>query len=187
MQSFEAPRWQFEHATAAPHFTSKTDGLLDILRSKGFAKISPNSQPLFRRTRQTYLRNKQCYSTRKLMLLFDKVLQKYYRSSHTSPVCLVMYPSLNLSAEFARLVELIRRRHLSPPVTPGIPSQPSPLCTSWLYCPAFQVQRLSLDYVVHVCGSSATFPRDGARETDLSWWGQVLLGSKANQNLSKNV
>ena len=121
------------------------------------------------------------------MLLFDKVLQKYYRSSHTSPVCLVMYPSLNLSAEFARLVELIRRRHLSPPVTPGIPSQPSPLCTSWLYCPAFQVQRLSLDYVVHVCGSSATFPRDGARETDLSWWGQVLLGSKANQNLSKNV
>ena len=56
------------------------------------------------------------------MLLFDKVLQKYYRSSHTSPVCLVMYPSLNLSAEFARLVELIRRRHLSPPVTPGIPS-----------------------------------------------------------------
>ena len=121
------------------------------------------------------------------MLLFDKFLQKYYRSSHTSPVCLVMYPSLNLSAEFARLVELIRRRHLSPPVTPGIPSQPSPLCTSWLYCPAFQVQRLSLDYVVHVCGSSATFPRDGPRETDLSWWGQVLLGSKANQNLSQNV
>ena len=121
------------------------------------------------------------------MLLFDKVLQKYYRSSHTSPVCLVMYPSLNLSLEFARLVELIRRRHLSPPVTPGIPSQPSPLYTSWLYCPAFQVQRLSLDYVVHVCGSSATFPRDSARETDLSWWGQVLLGSKANQNLSQNV
>ena len=49
------------------------------------------------------------------MLLFDKVLQKYYRSSRTSPVCLVMYPSLNLSLEFARLVELIRRRHLSPP------------------------------------------------------------------------
>ena len=113
-----------------------------------------------------------------------KVLQKF---THNCPVCLVMYPSLNLSAEFARLVELIRRRHLSPPVTPGIPSQPSPLYTSWLYYPAFQVQRLSLDYVVHVCGSSATFPRDGARETDLSWWGQVLLGSKANQNLSKNV
>ena len=106
-----------------------------------------------------------------------KVLQKFTHKSCLS--CL--YPSLNLSAEFARLVELIRRRHLSPPVTPGIPSQPSPLCTSWLYCPAFQVQRLYLAYVVHVCRSSATFPRDGARETDLSWWGQVLLGSELRQ------